>query len=260
MLQFRPQNEANKQNIHIRVKKKKTVQSNLHVPPSPISDHLSGGSRGGRGAPPPFIFRANCGPKNRKKIFWTPGPPLLSQGLDDRPSPHPLISKSGSGTAPIQNIKTFSREITAAGTFRKRPLPLFYITALEVSLASFPCNGPLKAWFVFTDTSTSRKRPLNLRILGGRLREVWMYWDIRMLVYRPGCQSLPFFLATCLTILETFRFKDGIDYDNEIFSARAWTSVILAGKRNSLRHSATNFGESTIVAETSSQMLEVLSF
>ena len=38
------------------------------------------------------------------------------------------------------------------------------------------------------------------------------------------------------------------------------TSVILAGQRNSLRYSATNFGESTIVAETSSQMSEVLSF
>ena len=177
--------------------------------------------------------------------------PPLSQGVD--PALH--LSK---------NIKSFSHEITAAGTFRKRPLPLFYITALEVSLASFPCNGPLKAWFVFTDTSTSRKRPLNLRILGGRLREVWMYWDTSIVVYRPGCQSLPFFLATCLTILETFRFKDRNDYDYEIFSilssARAWTSVILAGKRESLRHSATNFGESTIVAETSSQMLEVLSF
>ena len=39
-----------------------------------------------------------------------------------------------------------------------------------------------------------------------------------MLVYRPGCQSLPFFLATCLTILETFRFKERNDYDYEIFS------------------------------------------
>ena len=122
MLQFRPQNEANKQNIHIRVKKKKnrTVESPCATIPHkrPPQRRIQGGPGG---APPPFIFRANCGPKNRKKIFWTPGPPLLSQGLDDRPSPHPLISKSGSGTAPIQNIKTFSREITAAGTFRKRP-------------------------------------------------------------------------------------------------------------------------------------------
>ena len=37
------------------------------------------------------------------------------------PPPPPHISRSGSGTARIQNIKTISSEITAAGTFRKRP-------------------------------------------------------------------------------------------------------------------------------------------
>ena len=174
MLKFRPQNQANKQSIHIRVKKK-TVQSNLQVPPSPISDQLSDGSRGGaRAAPPPpplFLYQTEA--RHAEKNFGgTPGVPLLSQSLDDPPPPSPHISRSGSGTARIQNITTFSSVITAGGTFRKRPLPLFYITALEISLASFPCNGPLKAWFVFTDTSTSRKRPLNLRILGGRLREV----------------------------------------------------------------------------------------
>ena len=43
-------------------------------------------------------------------------------------------------------------------------------------------------------------------------------------------------------------------------SARAWTSVILAGKRVSHRHSTTNFSENVVVAETSYKVLEVLSF
>ena len=47
-------------------------------------------------------------------------------------------------------------------------------------------------------------------------------------------------------------------------SARAWTSVILAGKRGSRRHSTTGFSENVEVAEsveeTSYQMLEVFSF
>ena len=42
--------------------------------------------------------------------------------------------------------------------------------------------------------------------------------------------------------------------------ARAWDSVILAGKRGSSRHSTTSFSESVVVAETSYQMLEVLPF
>ena len=43
-------------------------------------------------------------------------------------------------------------------------------------------------------------------------------------------------------------------------SARAWTSVILAGKRGSRRHSTTSFSENVEVAETRYQMLVVLSF
>ena len=43
-------------------------------------------------------------------------------------------------------------------------------------------------------------------------------------------------------------------------SARAWTSVILAGKRYSCRHSTTSLTENVVMAETSHQMLEVLSF
>ena len=43
-------------------------------------------------------------------------------------------------------------------------------------------------------------------------------------------------------------------------SARARTSVILAGKRGSRRHSTTSLSENVELAETSYQMLEVLSF
>ena len=42
-------------------------------------------------------------------------------------------------------------------------------------------------------------------------------------------------------------------------SARAWTSVILAGKYDSRRHSTTGFSENVEVKGTSWQMLEVLS-
>ena len=45
-----------------------------------IIDIFSGGSRGGVRCPgPPLFF------EGRKKYFWRPPPPLLSQGLDDRP-------------------------------------------------------------------------------------------------------------------------------------------------------------------------------
>ena len=47
--------------------------------------------------------------------------------------------------------------------------------------------------------------------------------------------------------LERFRFHDENDYEYEILSivssARAWTSVILAGKRGSRRHFTTSFTE-----------------
>ena len=59
-------------------------------------------------------------------------------------------------------------------------------------------------------------------------------------------------------LLESFRFWDEDDYEYEIFSilsiARAWTSVILAGKRDSRRHSTTSFSENVVVAGTSYQM------
>ena len=65
-------------------------------------------------------------------------------------------------------------------------------------------------------------------------------------------------------IIESFRFQDEYDNEYEIFSVlssvRAWTSVILAGKRGSRRHSTTNFSENVEVGKTSYQMYEFLSF
>ena len=58
--------------------------------------------------------------------------------------------------------------------------------------------------------------------------------------------------------LESFRFWDEDDNEYEIFSilgiAHAWTSVILAGKRDSLRHCTTSFSENVLVAKTSYDM------
>ena len=55
----------------------------------------------------------------------------------------------------------------------------------------------------------------------------------------------------------TFRFHDENDYEYEIFSilrsARAWNSVILAGKRDSLRHSTTSFSENVVVSYPSGE-------
>ena len=59
-------------------------------------------------------------------------------------------------------------------------------------------------------------------------------------------------------ILESFKFWDEDDYDYVIFSilsiAQLWTSVILAGKRDSRRHSTTSFSENVVVAGASYQM------
>ena len=64
--------------------------------------------------------------------------------------------------------------------------------------------------------------------------------------------------------LETFRFLEKDVYETKAFpkpkSARAWTRVILAGKRDNRCHSTTDFGENLLVAEANYQMLEVLSF
>ena len=56
----------------------------------------------------------------------------------------------------------------------------------------------------------------------------------------------------------TLRFFDEDDYEYKIFSilsiGQAWTSVILAGKRDSRRHTTTSFSEEVVVAGTSYQM------
>ena len=60
-------------------------------------------------------------------------------------------------------------------------------------------------------------------------------------------------------LIETLRFQDENDYEDEIFSIvssdRARTSVILAGKRGSSRHSTTSFSENVVVAGTSFSIL-----
>ena len=58
-------------------------------------------------------------------------------------------------------------------------------------------------------------------------------------------------LVVALVLVETFRFWDEYEYEYEIFSilssARARTSVILAGKHDCRRHSTTSFRESDVV-------------
>ena len=65
-------------------------------------------------------------------------------------------------------------------------------------------------------------------------------------------------------ILETLRFWDEYDYENvicsKLSSARARTSLILAGKQDCRRHSTTSFSDNVVVTETIYKVLEVLSF
>ena len=62
---------------------------------------------------------------------------------------------------------------------------------------------------------------------------------------------------------ESSRFEDDNDYEYEIFSilsiARTWTDI-LAGKRDSRRHSTTGFSVNAEVEEKSYLPLEVLLF
>ena len=52
-------------------------------------------------------------------------------------------------------------------------------------------------------------------------------------------------------LLESLRFWDEDEFEYEIFSilgiAHAWTSVILAGKSDSRRHSTTSFSKNVVV-------------
>ena len=51
-------------------------------------DVYSGGSRGGaRGGCPPLFFDQTEARRAEKVLFLRPGPPALSQGLDDRATP-----------------------------------------------------------------------------------------------------------------------------------------------------------------------------
>ena len=85
---------------------------------------------------------------------------------------------------------------------------------------------------------------------------IW-YSNVKVLVIERSCSHF----RTRKETKESFRFKDEDDNEYKIFpilsSALAWTSVILAGKRDSRRHSTTSFSENVVVAGTSYQILEV---
>ena len=72
------------------------------------------------------------------------------------------------------------------------------------------------------------------------------------------------FCVTCPIFRENFRFEDKGDNENDISSilssVRAWTSDIFAGKCDNRRHSTMGFSKNVLMAETSYQMLEDLSF
>ena len=89
-------------------------------------------------------------------------------------------------------------------------------------------------------------------------------WDHRRPTLNTHEQSRANFKSLKAFILESFRFEDENDYEYEIFSilsiARAWTSLILAGKPDSHRHRTTSLSVNVVVAGTSYQMLEVYHF
>ena len=68
-----------------------------------------------------------------------------------------------------------------------------------------------------------------------------------------------FFCCPKLPHLKTNEEVYEYEISSVLSSARAWPSVILAGKRDSRRHSSMSFSENVVVSETSYQMLEVLS-
>ena len=89
--------------------------------------------------------------------------------------------------------------------------------------------------------------------------------SLQYLLYFEDMSSriLSYIFFLLITLIEIFRFWDEHDYEYGIFSivrsARAWGSVILAGKRDSPSHCTTSFRENVVVAKTRYQMLEVLS-
>ena len=78
------------------------------------------------------------------------------------------------------------------------------------------------------------------------------------LIYHDPSDLGPLNLIRIIPKERTLRFGDEDDYEYEIFSilsiARAWTRVILAGKRHSRRHSTTRFSEHVVLTGTSYQM------
>ena len=88
-------------------------------------------------------------------------------------------------------------------------------------------------------------------------------WDHRKPTLNPHEQSRDNVKLLKAFVLESFRFEDENHYEYEIFSilsiARAWTSVTLAGKRDSCRYSTSSLVNIEVV-ETSYQMLGVYHF
>ena len=71
-----------------------------------------------------------------------------------------------------------------------------------------------------------------------------------LLLWRSRCRRRG--VVAKAPLIESFRFWDKDDFEYEIFSTlsinHVWTSVILAGKRDSSRHSTTSFSENVEVA------------
>ena len=126
--------------------------------------------------------------------------------------------------------------------------------------------------------SRPKKEGTTSHVYGKRQTEICTTWPsfpfpcrllffLYLLKYRAlGCvSSLKSEIALKIRIWilvkkHTLRFFDEDDYEYEIFSilsiAQAWTSVILAGKRDSRRHSTTSFSEEVVVAGTSYQVIK----
>ena len=118
--------------------------------------------------------------------------------------------------------------------------------------------GERQIFFPELGTSTNSETPQVVKEQPSRNinHGVW-YSNVKGLVIERSCSHF----RTRKETKESFRFKDEDDNEYKIFSvlssALAWTSVILAGKSGSRRHSTTSFSENVVVAGTSYQILEV---
>ena len=131
-------------------------------------------------------------------------------------------------------------------------------------------SNPLSVSSVFfINVQDVNEAPYNLTISSQSVSEnqVTGYFVGMLSVLDPDlpvgnwCTRVSHWTAFVLTLgrssaVEIFRFWDEDDYEYEIFSgaglssACAWASVILAGKRDSRRHSITSFSENVVVAGT----------